>query len=612
MADKKFEPNFHTPKDDFCREELNKLQSGGMRGNLYEQLREDDRPDIAWEAEQLAKSYGIYLEFNRRTPGPEKDFIYMLRVTIPGGGPLGRDAWQVLDDVASKYAIQPDGGSSLRLTTRQNIQFHWVRKKDLLATIQLIAQSQFSTMNGCGDNTRNVLACPLSHFSDLFDANHYARRAAEYFRLPVAPYIEIYAIDPNYVRTEFSDGSFQYADNLLNRKFKIAFSTVHHHPETGEVVPDNCVECLTNDLAAAPVFEKGKLQGFQLYIGGGQGEKNGKPTMAALAQPLAFVSDKELFPAMDAIVKVHQEWGDRQNRHWARLKYVIKKMGMPWYREQVQERLEFPLQATLEQHDFGPRQLHHGWWEQPTNGLLSFGMFVENGRVTDSSANGRLKTAVREIMSKYAVDLTVTPNQDILFSNIDPSDKERFLTDLQSYGYGKRDGKEYSTLRRLSGACVGRTTCRLAYTDSEEFEPVLIDELERMGWADMHTSIGITGCERQCFRPSTKAIGLIGSGLNLYQFRLGGTEDARHQGLPVVSADGSGVYLRSIPREQVATVINVLFENYMKQREEGEELGYFHRRVGLHNVIEHLKNDPRTSPLMAKTDPNNNLATMPV
>ena len=89
------------------------------------------------------------------------------------------------------------------------------------------------------------------------------------------------------------------------------------------------------------------------------------------------------------------------------------------------------------------------------------------------------------------------------------------LADLQKYGYGKRNGKEYSALRLRSGACVGRDTCRLTYTDSEQFEPELVDQLEELGWGDVETSIGITGCERQCFRPSTKAIGLIGTGLNL-------------------------------------------------------------------------------------------------
>jgi len=82
---------------------------------------------------------------------------------------------------------------------------------------------------------------------------------------------------------------------------------------------------LTNDLAVAPIAEGEQVTRFQLYVGGGQGERNNYPSMAALAQPLGIVTEDKLLPTLDAIVSVHQEWGDRENRHWARLKYVIKK-----------------------------------------------------------------------------------------------------------------------------------------------------------------------------------------------------------------------------------------------------------------------------------------------
>ena len=211
------------------------------------------------------------------------------------------------------------------------------------------------------------------------------------------------------------------------------------------------------------------------------------------------------------------------------------------------------------------------------------------------------------MVDRYPVELTVTPNQDILFSNIPTSEKERFIQDLESFGFGQRHGETYSLLRKQSGACVGRITCRLAYTDSETFEPVLIDDLEKLGWGHINTSIGVTGCERQCYRPATKAIGLVGSGLNLYQLKLMGTEDGRHQGEPLVSEDGT-VYLGYIPREQVVPVIDTLFRFYVDNRQEGEELGYYHRRIGLSAIINNLKSSPQTAWLMANNRPINKLA----
>ena len=127
---KDFNPNFKTPVADWCREEHNKANSGGLRGSLFDELRDVKKADIGWEAEQLAKSYGVYLEFDRCKTGQQKDWIYLIRVTIPGGGPITRQAWHIFDEISQRYGLPSGGaGPSLRLTTRQNIQFHWVRKR---------------------------------------------------------------------------------------------------------------------------------------------------------------------------------------------------------------------------------------------------------------------------------------------------------------------------------------------------------------------------------------------------------------------------------------------------------------------------------------------------
>ncbi|MFY9795727.1 MAG: hypothetical protein WAJ93_08560 [Candidatus Nitrosopolaris sp.] len=162
----------------------------------------------------------------------------------------------------------------------------------------------------------------------------------------------------------------------------------------------------------------------------------------------------------------------------------------------------------------------------------------------------------------------------------------------------------YSKLRMLSGACVGRDTCRLTYTDSEKFEPYLIDELEKK-WGHMTESIGVTGCEKQCYRPATKTIGWIGTGLNLYQLILMGTQDGRHQGIPLVDPDTGKQYLHFVPRKDVGTITDILFEYYVKSRPQKEDrpggMGYFLRRVGPKEIISYLKSNPKTADLMKKT-----------
>ncbi|MEM4311291.1 MAG: hypothetical protein QXX95_02770 [Nitrososphaerales archaeon] len=609
-------PNLKTPLEEFSSVEKAKLSTLGLTiaiksvdhpSNLAHQLRDAGFEDLSAESEIIAKSCGIYLEFNRARTGSEREWMYMLRICIPGGGPITSEQWDILDNVAEKYTFSDsytgNPQPSLRVTTRQNIQLHWVRKKNVVEAVREIAYSGFYTLNGCGDNVRNVMGCPLSKYSSIYDANAWAQKAGKYFRLPTAAYIEIFEIDPFYIREleeRTEEEAFQYGPNLLNRKFKIAFSAIHYDKEKQTYVPDNCVELRTNDIGIAPLLYNGKVDKFQVYIGGSQGERNGHTTFSALGEPLGIFKEDQLLKGLDAIVTVHKEWGDRQNRHWARLKYVLYKMGIEWYRKQVKNISGIDFELPDPNLDYGNRQLHHGWIKQQSNGLWCYGAFIENGRIIDGP-NGKLKTMVRYIMDKYNLKLYTTPNQDLLFCDIPEDQKDSFMEDLKKFGYGLRNNKPYSKLRVLSGACVGRDTCRLTYTDSEKFEPYLIDELEGK-WGEMSESIGVTGCERQCFRPATKTIGWVGTGLNLYMLKVGGTEDGRHQGGPLIDPDTKEAYLQSVPRKDVATVTDALFEFYISNRlpEEARPggMGYFLRRIGAKKTIEYLKSNPRTAHLM--------------
>ncbi len=607
MAAKKPEPLLQTPPDQYNKVERYKLASDYTRGQLHDHFRDHATDDIVDETEQIAKSHGIYLEYNRVTTGREKDWMYMIRVSIPGGGAFTREHWQVFDDLSDKYTPNPDGKPSLRITTRQNIQFHWVTKPHVVEIVREIASTGFFTINGCGDNTRNVMGCPLSKFSTVFDATAKAHQFGEYFRLPPQAHIQVFEIDPTFVREPGQH--FEYAPNLLNRKFKIALSAVHQDPQTGQWLHDNCVELRTNEVGIAPIIENDKVNAYQVYIGGGQGEKNGKTTFAALGKPFGVFTDDNLLPGIDAIVKVHQEWGDRKNRHWARMKYVVNAQGIPWFQQQARAH-GAQFDAPLPDFDPGPRMLHHGWQNQPSNGKLAYGAYIENGRLIDGP-NGNLKAMVRHVMDTYDIELMTTPNQDLLFTNIAPDQKDAFEADLRRFGHGQRDGKPLSRLRMLSGACVGLQTCRLAYTESEQFEPELLGEMEKRGYGDMNESIGITGCERQCFRPATKTLGWIGQGPNLYALKIGGSESGRHQGQYL--ADAEKWYLRQVPRDEVPNVTQVLFDYYKANRlpsnetgEEtgesgGESMGAFHRRIGANAIIAMLKSNPTTAHLMEKT-----------
>jgi sulfite reductase (NADPH) hemoprotein beta-component len=674
MLNNNINPNFRTNPKDYSKVEIAKINSSELRGNLFNEFRDYSSQNISWESEQIAKSHGIYLEFNRARTGNEKDWMYMLRISIPGGGPITSQQWNILDRIADTYTIGPSDAypttnnnsnarPSLRITTRQNIQLHWVRKENVVDAIKEIAKSGFFTINGCGDNTRNVIGCPLSFYSKIFNANKWAQKIGKYFALPTAAYIEVFEIDPNYLRKaglldrEVGATRFDYGTNQLNRKFKIAFSAIHYDVEKKRYIHDNCVELRTNDIGIAPIVndDNGKVDRFQVYVGGSQGQQSGKPTFSTLGEPFGIFTEDNLLEGLDAIVRVHKEWGDRENRHWARLKYLVKIKGIQWLREQVKDvvvdngsnsRINFEL--PIQGYDYGDRNLHLGWIKQDTdevddsinnnNTKWCYGVFIENGRIIDGSSNGNLKSMVKFLMDKYPNALIfTTPNQHLLFSNLASNEKEQFKKDMMIFGYGIRkvtldatnnrndnndsmssssskskiiqQQRPYSKLRMLSGACVGRDTCRLTYTDSEKFEPSLLDQLEDK-WGDLNESIGVTGCEKQCYRPATKTVGWIGTGFNLYQLTIMGTEDGRHQGGPLIDSDTKEQYLRFVPRKDVAAVTDTLFEFFIKNRSKeggGEEeirpggMGYFLRRIGAKEIIYYLKSNPKTKDLMKKT-----------
>ncbi len=601
MRTEKPEPLLHTPPDQYCKNEQYKLASDMTRGSLHQDFRTANDGSIEDESEQLAKSHGIYLEYNRAKTGKEKDWMYMVRISIPGGGVFTPAMWRVFDDLSTRFTRNAQGLPSLRLTTRQNVQYHWIKKEHVVEVVREVAQTGFFTLNGCGDNVRNVMGCPLSRFSTVYDANAAARKFGEYFRLPAEPHIQVFEVDTSFIRTPEPGQHFEYAPNLLNRKFKIAFSAVHQDQATGQWLNDNCVELRTNEVGTAPVLNPrtGRVEAYMVYIGGGQGEKNGKATAAMLGKPFGLFTEHELLKGLDAIVKVHQEWGDRKNRHWARLKYVVQAQGIAWYQDQVRA-LGATFSAPLPEFDPGVRMLHHGWSRQPSNNLWAYGAYVENGRLIDRDGTN-LKTMVRAVLDKHeksGVQLMTTPNQDLLFVNIPPELKQEFESDLRSYGQGTRHGKPVTKLRQLSGACVGLDTCRLAYTESEQFEPELIDQLDARGYGEWAISIGITGCERQCFRPATKTIGLVGQGPDLYAVKLAGSEDGRHQGQYV--SDGQRWYLRQVPRDKAADLCIALHDLWKKHARSGEDLGAVVRRITFRGVIEFLRQHPLSAPLMEK------------
>ena len=584
MKIKAFTPSIGTPLELYSKAETTKLQEG-LVGDLPEEFR-NAQPDLTKAAESIAKSHGIYLEFNRAGSPGAKKWIYMIRINIPGGGPLSARQWLALDEAARRYAVRSDGFPSLRLTTRQSVQFHWVRKEGVIPLLQSLAKAGLFSLNACGDNVRGVMACPLPREGAPFNPREWAGKIGSFFRLPEKAYVQIFEIDPSGWKDESPGERFQYGPALLNRKFKFGVGGILPNPNGEGWINDNCVEVLTQDLGLVPVLQKDCFVGFDLYAGGGMGENFGRPTATRFGEPLAFVSPDRVLEVLEAVVLVQQEWGDRAHRHWARLKYLVAAKGMDWLQRRVVEILGKPLEPFRGQFP-GHRHLHHGLVRNPHGNDHSIGLFIESGRLIDNSPNGRLLSLTKAIALEVGASFRATPNQDLLITGWKERDKSSIVDLLEEYGYGLRNGRPYSALRVQSGSCVGRSTCRLAYTDSEDYEPELLDELERRGWGHLSESIGVTGCERQCFRPATKSIGLVGSGKDSYQLKLFGNRHGTALGQPLTSEGRQ--YLRQVPKERVPDLLEHLFRIHESESQEQEHLGITLERLGPETILQSIR-----------------------
>src|ERR1700676_2944004 len=295
-----------------------KLASNALRGTLADELR-TDAPTFGGDSGTLLKFHGIYQGYDRdsaterKQKGLGKQAQLMVRVRIPGGR-LSTAQYLALDDLADRY-----GNGTLRLTTRQSIQFHGVLKRDSKATIAGIDRALLTTLAACGDVVRTVTTVP----APIRDAVHArleadARRLSAHLLPKSGAYHEIW-LDGEHVAGEADETL--YGRTYLPRKFKIGLAV----PE------DNSVDVLTNDLGIIALFEGTVLAGYNLALGGGLGMTHNNPrTFPRLGSLVAFIAPEDLLLATEAVVRLHRDHGDRSDRRHARLKYVIAEHGEAW------------------------------------------------------------------------------------------------------------------------------------------------------------------------------------------------------------------------------------------------------------------------------------------
>lgn len=536
-----------------------KEASEGLRGHLARHLA-NTAPVFDDDGYSLLKFHGIYQGYDRDTAtkrkqrGLEKEHQFMVRVRIPGGR-LTAAQYLALDDLADRHA-----NGSLRVTTRQSIQFHGVLKRNLKENIAAISQTLLTTLAACGDVVRTVttVAAPLA------DAAHRrleadARLLSTHLLPRSGAYHEIW-LDGERVAGEDEDALYGAA--YLPRKFKIGLAL----PE------DNSVDVLTNDLGIIALYENGRLAGYNFALGGGLGmTHNNAKTYPRLASLVAFVAPEDLVAAAEAVVKLHRDHGDRSDRRHARLKYIIAERGDAWAKAQIEGYLGKALEAPRPMPAFQVKD-HLGWHEQG-DGRLYLGIPVASGRIIDTAGGSRLRTALRVILERFAPDPILTPSQDVILSNIAASDRNAVQEILDKHGVPRAEN--LAPVERWALACPALPTCGLALTEAERVrEPLLAgikNELMRHGLENERLSIRITGCPNGCARPYAGDIGIVGRMPGYYALFVGGDFAGTRLNFPLVDR---------VAEAKVAERLGVLFGLFAAERLANEDFGDFCHRAG--------------------------------
>ena len=536
-----------------------KTASQGLRGRLAEELAEGGI-QVSEEAYNLLKFHGSYEQFDRDTAthrkqhGMEKEYQFMLRVRMPGGV-LTAAQYLGLDRLADDRA-----NHTIRITTRQGIQFHGILKGDLKPAIAAVNHTMLTTMSACGDVVRNVMASP----TPVRDAKHArmeadARMLSEHLKPKSRAYYQIFLDEaPN---PEVDEQETLYGETYLPRKFKIGITSED----------DNTIDVLTNDLGIVAHFDGDVLRGYTACVGGGLGMTHNKPrTYPRLATPIAFVQPNELIRIVEAVIRLQRDHGDRGDRRRARLKYVVDDRGLDWVRAALAEYFGAPLVDPRALKLVVPDLL--GWHEQG-DGKLWLGVPVAAGRIADFPDGAELRTALRTIAQCIAPGFVMTPQQDVLLTDIAPGDRAKIESVLRRHKVVLAE--DLSPMAQYALSCPALPTCGLALTEAERMHAEMVDGfdalLKKHGMAGRRISVRITGCPNGCARTYAGDIGIVGRMPGFYALFVGGDFEGTRLNFKL---------LEKVPHEAVISSFDPLFAAWAKDGLAGEGFGDFCHRVG--------------------------------
>ncbi|HJQ17630.1 MAG TPA: assimilatory sulfite reductase (NADPH) hemoprotein subunit [Allosphingosinicella sp.] len=552
------------PLDKLGPDETLKAHSDYLRGTIMLGLLDRITGGVKFEDNKLMKFHGIYqqddrdIRDERRRQKLEPDFRFMIRVRLPGGI-CTPEQWLKIDALAREH-----GGDTVRLTTRQTFQFHWVLKEEVRDTIQGLHDVLLDTVAACGDDSRGVMCTADPRESAIHaDLAALAKQVSDHVIPKTHAYHEIW-YGAERVATSEPEEPF-YGPTYLPRKFKIGFV----------LPPSNDIDVYTQDLGFIAIVGPNGVEGFNVSIGGGMGRTDNEPhTYPRLADVVGYIPRDRLIAATDAVMGVQRDFGNRAERARARFKYTIDDKGLDWVKGEIERRMESsfeparPFHFTSNGDQFG--------WHRNDNGRFNYTLFIANGRV--SNVEGcRIMDGLRAIAHVHDGVFRLTPNQNLIIADVDADGRAGIDALLAEHGLA--DSNAQSALRLNSIACVAMPTCGLAMAEAERYLPDLITRIDAIladnGLLEEPITIRMSGCPNGCSRPYVAEIAMTGRAPGKYNLYVGG--------------GFHGERLNVMIRENIgeAAILEILGEQlgrFARERQPGEHFGDFVLRAGYLNA----------------------------
>ena len=408
----------------------------------------------------------------------KQEGFFMLRTRAPGGVLTAEQA-RVIGEVADEFARAPAayggldqnpvfGDGYLDVTTRQDVQMHWITIDAIDEIWRRYEDVGLSTLQACGNSVRNVVSCPAAGLgqNETLDPLPTVERISERFL-----------------------GDHRYAN--LPRKFKLSITGCH----------ENCARAQIQDLAFTPAVKDGR-DGYAVHVGGGLSDG---PRVASDLR--CFVEPDDVVPMVEALADLYVAHGSYLDTAVNRLRYLVEAFGVDRFREELESFAPFAFEPADEHLTTDYRGDHVGVHDQE-DGRFYVGLNVPVGRL-----GGDEFVELARLAARFGDDeLRLTPNQNVLVPHLPADDLEAFLAEPVVERYSPNPGP----FTRGIVTCTGKEFCTYGIIETKNrairWARALDAWAEDAGFADVLEVVRVhmSGCSASCAQPQIADVGLRG------------------------------------------------------------------------------------------------------